>query len=76
MADVVPIKKHREYYRQTKRSAAGCLREARSRNPSDVVVIGYDQSGELFIMSEPVDPGHVLWMMESAKAHLLRSGNG
>lgn len=71
MADVVPIKKHRNFYRQTKRTAAGVLRNVRSLNPTEVLCIGTDSHGELFVQAFPVDPGNSMWLMESAKKKLL-----
>ena len=76
LAEIVPIAKHRAYYRQTKRKAAGCLNSAKSRKPSEVVVVGYDSAGDLFVLGVPPDPANAMWLLESAKAYLLRSGNG
>lgn len=71
MADIVPIKKHREYYRQTKRSAAVVLRDVRALNPTEVLCIGIDAVGELFVQASPCDLGNSMWLMESAKKKLL-----
>lgn len=71
MADIVPIAKHRDYERQTKQSAAGVLRTARARNPTEVLVIGIDAAGDLFASASPPDPGNALWLMELAKLKLL-----
>lgn len=68
MADVLPIKGHREFERQTKRSAAGVLRQVRERaRPTEVLVIGLDEDGQLFVQSSPTDPANALWLMELAK---------
>lgn len=71
MADIVPIGKHREFYRQTKRSAAGVLRDCRTLQPMEVLVIGVDPHGEVFVQASPCDPGNSLWLMEMAKKMLL-----
>ena len=74
MADIVPIGKHREYERQTKQSAAGCLRSARARRPTEVLIIGYDKDGEFFVMGSPPDPGNAFWLMELARRQLMSHG--
>jgi hypothetical protein len=74
MADIVPIKAHREYDRQTKRSAAGLLREVRALGPTDVLVMGYGADGNFFVQGSPPDPGNALWLMELAKRRLLGLG--
>lgn len=71
MADIVPINGHREYERQTKRNAAGVLRDARACKPSEVLVIGTDADGQLFVSGSPPDPGNAMWLMERAKLRLL-----
>jgi hypothetical protein len=71
MADIVPIKAHREYARSTKRSAAGCLRDARAKHPVEVLVIRTDAAGQFFVIGAPPDPDGALWMMEKAKLKLL-----
>lgn len=71
MADIIPIKHHREYTRETKRSAAGCLRNARERHPVEVLVIGIDADGDFFVTGAPPDPDGALWLMERAKLKLL-----
>lgn len=73
MADIIPIQTpHGEFTRQTKRSVAGVLRDARTRNPTEVLVIGTDDAGNLFVTSSPPDPGNALWLMELAKLRLTR----
>lgn len=73
MAEVVPIKTHKDFSRQTKRSAAGCLKECRALNPTEVLVIGIDDQGALFVQGSPPDPMNAMWLMERAKKRLLRS---
>lgn len=71
MADVVPIKDYRGYERKVRQSAAGVLRDCRSRHPTDVLVMGYDAAGQFFVQGAPPDPGQALWLMELAKKTLL-----
>lgn len=66
MADIVPIKSHKDYARQTKRSAAGVLRDARAMRPVEVLVIGLEASGELFVIGSPPDPVNAFWLMAMA----------
>jgi len=73
MADIVPIKAHREYYRAQKRTAAGVLRDCRASNPKEILVIGIGADDELFVQGSPPDPGNALWLMEMAKKKLLGS---
>ena len=71
MADVLPIKGHREYERMGRRSVAGCLRHVREfHKPKTVLVIGYDHSGELFVNSVPNDPAEAMWLMALATRKL------
>jgi hypothetical protein len=39
--------------------------------PSGVVVIGWDDDGELYFASSVADGGEVLWLLEKAKIALL-----
>lgn len=71
MADVVPIRRHKDYKRHNRRSAAGCLRAARGYNPVEVLVIGVDGDGDCFVQAHPPEPGNAFWLMEMAKAKLL-----
>lgn len=74
MADVLPIKGHREFERQVRRSAAGVLRDCRALGPTDVLVIGFGADGLLFVQASPPDPGNAMWLMELAKKQLLGLG--
>lgn len=56
MADVVPIANHAEFERQEVRSAIKCLREAVRHRPSEILIIGTDADGELFVSGSPPDP--------------------
>lgn len=67
MADIVPIKRHKEYYRQIKRQAAGVLRDVRAINPVEVLVIAIDTAGDLHVQGSPPDPANAMWLMELAK---------
>lgn len=71
MADVIPIKDHRQYQRRAKLSAAIVLRECRAKGASEMLVIGVDRDGQLFVNGSPPDPGNALWLMEMAKKKLL-----
>lgn len=74
MADIVPIKAHQQYERQTKQSAAGVLRDVRDQHPTEVLVIGYDAAGQLILRGSPPDPANAMWLMELAKRRLLGLG--
>lgn len=71
MADVVPIAKHREYVRQTKRHAAGVLRDVRALHPTEILVIGTKPNGDYFVQGAPPDLGNALLLMEMGKRILL-----
>lgn len=71
MSDVVPIKKHRGFYRQQRRTAAGVLRDVRALNPREILVIAIDHDGEIIVQGHPPDPANAMWLMESAKLKLL-----
>lgn len=75
MGDIVPIQKHREFVRHTKRSAAGVLRDCRAKHPTDVLVMGYDGDGRFFVQGSPPDPGNALWLMELARKKLVDGGS-
>lgn len=68
---VVPIKKHRNFERHTKRLAAGVLRDVRAMNPTEILVIGHAADGSLIVQGYPPDPGNALWLIELAKKRLL-----
>lgn len=71
MADIIPIKKHREYVRETKRHAAGVLRDVRAMNPTEILVIGTHPNGDYFVQGSPPDLGNALILMEMAKKLLM-----
>lgn len=48
------------------------LKEAIGKCPEGVFIAGYDADGDLFFASSIADGGTVLWMMEIAKARLLK----
>jgi len=70
VADIIPIRGHALYSRQTKRSAAGVLRTVRRLNPAEILVIGTDEEGHLFVQGSPPDPANAMWLMELAKRKL------
>lgn len=74
MADIVPLNGHVAYTRQTKRSAAGLLRAVRAMSPTEVLCIGTDADGHLFVQGSPPDPANAMWLMEMAKMKLLGHG--
>jgi hypothetical protein len=57
----------------TKMSAAKVLSGARKVGLDECVVLGYGQDGEIYAASTE-GPGDTLWLMEQAKAWLLRGG--
>lgn len=71
MADVVPIATHRDFVRQTKRHAAGVLRDVRAMHPTEILVIGTKPNGDYFVQGAPTDLGNALLLMEMAKHILL-----
>lgn len=71
MADIVPIKRHKDFARQTKRLAAGVLRDCRALHPTEVLCIGYGSDGQLFVQGAPPDPANAIWLMELAKLKLV-----
>lgn len=38
---------------------------------TEVVIIGYDEAGELFISASKADGGDILWLLEQAKRALM-----
>lgn len=71
MADIVPIKTHGLYKRETKASAVRTLRESLVCKPKQVLVIFINQDDEFRISGYPNDPSEAVWLMEMAKATLL-----
>ncbi len=57
----------------SKLSAAKVLNGARKVGLDECVVLGYDLNGDLYAASTE-GPGDTLWLMEAAKAWLLRGG--
>lgn len=47
------------------------LEAAARANLADVIIIGWDEEGELFFSSSMADGPEVLWLIEKAKAALL-----
>ncbi len=47
------------------------LRKATEANLKTVVVVGWDQDGEMYFASSVSDGGEVLWLFEKAKKSLL-----
>lgn len=74
MAEIVPIKRHALYRRQKRESAAGALRKARANKLTDVLIIGWDEAGDLYVSGSPPDPNQALWLMEACKRRLFGDG--
>lgn len=72
MADIISIKKHRLYQREKKASVARTLSQARSQRGDEILVIGTNVDGDLYVVGFPNDPGNALWLMELAKRKLLQ----
>lgn len=47
------------------------LENAKGNCTSGVVILGFDEDGELFFASSIADGGNVLWLLEMAKKQLL-----
>lgn len=48
------------------------LDEAKGHCSEGVVILGYDDDGELYLASSIADGGEVLWLLEKLKLHLLQ----
>lgn len=48
------------------------IRGAAAAKLQSVVVMGWDENGEIYAASSIADGGRVLWLMEKFKAELLR----
>lgn len=46
------------------------LDSAKALEPMDVLVIGYDQNGELLVRSSRMDRKDALWLVEAAKRYV------
>jgi hypothetical protein len=45
---------------------------AHQANMTEVVVIGWDENGDLYMSTSESDGGNVLWLLEVAKNRLLK----
>lgn len=72
MGDIVPIAGHRDYYRQTKRGAAGVLSACKKKRATEILVIGADKDGNCFVQGSPPDPANACWLMEMARKILTK----
>jgi hypothetical protein len=52
------------------------LDEAKGDIPRHVMVIGWDNDGEMYFASSVADGPESLWLLETAKAALMGIGNG
>lgn len=50
------------------------LRKAQDAGLGTVVVVGWDEGGELYFASSVADGGDTLWLLEMAKKKLLEAG--
>lgn len=50
------------------------LEEAKGHCSDGVVIMGYDDDGELYFASSIADGGEVLWLMEKLRLLLLEAG--
>ena len=50
------------------------LEQAKGTCSDGVVIMGYDDDGELYFASSIADGGSVLWLMEQCKLALLEAG--
>ena len=51
------------------------LRKAIENGVTNVVIIGYDPDGALYLASADADCGAILWSIEKAKRRLLQEGD-
>ena len=51
------------------------LQKALDRGVTNVVIIGYDPSGEFWFASADADGGDVLWLLEQAKRKLFEAAD-
>lgn len=76
MADIVPIvpivpigQKIGDFNRRRRNTVKRVLK--RARGLTEVLVIGYEEDGELHLRGCPNDPGQALWLMEMARKKLV-----
>lgn len=50
------------------------LEECKGDCTAGVVVLGFDDDGQLYFKSSIADGGEVIWLLEMAKKHLLEVG--
>jgi len=67
MGIVVPLGNITRLDLPTDRVLDGC----KGNCSNGVVILGYDNDGELYIASSIADGGTVLWLLETAKKELL-----
>lgn len=73
MADIIKIRDSAgAFHRRRRNTVKRVLLQARGL--TDVLIIGYEEDGELHVRGCPNDPGHALWLMELAKQRLLNGG--
>ncbi len=55
---------------------AKVLAKATLKGATDIVVIGWDRDGDLFLMSSGADAAEVTYLIEQGKLELLLAGRG
>lgn len=68
---VVPIQDHAAFEESETMTVRRILANARRNGLTEVLVIGYESDGSLFVSGHPPSPGDALWLMEMAKQKLL-----
>lgn len=48
------------------------LASAWQMEPQDVMILGFDASGDFFTRSSRMSRAHALWLCEQARLHILR----
>jgi hypothetical protein len=68
---VIKITERFPDYKKIKQSAERILSLAKKSDLTEILIIGTDKEGKLFLAGFPPDPGNALWLMEVAKKKLL-----
>lgn len=74
MAEIVPIKRHKAFYRDRRASIGRTLRQAKDMGLTEILVIGVDADGDVQVQGYPPDPGNAFWLMAMA-GKKLTGGN-
>jgi hypothetical protein len=71
---VVPIQDHEAFEALEVMTVRRVLANARRNGLTEILIIGYEPDGSLFLSGHPPSPGDALWLMEQAKQKLLNPG--